>query len=1014
MAYVLWNHINPGGLLLKNICIEGEEVKYVKSGNDILFYDIQKELIYDTPRVFLMYPNIETSPSGGTISPSVIDYRQLWRRIGYSDISYEQEEIINKDATITFKIIEGTGATVDSSGTVTWESRGIEYGVTSRSVIVEMTVTLNGKSEKTTAVVSQKPNIITDMQLLDINPGVITGLPEYEAWECPVLIESIEPASSKCLLTFSSGDTLLDTDKYVDYSIEYFWESSEYYVILQPAQTGESCIATLDSRGVIYDPNYRKATITRRATITASLKVPYREAYPIWEDTYAFTDIIQKPNLLFIKEFTVTPGIILGPEDMYLSKGDTKVIESIEDAGYTGILEFSSKEITYDIDYYGSVSIPEYSWSSDQSYAIVDDVNSPFTLATMESRGIIIGPDRQATITRWVYLQYTLYDFYGGGSKDSVGWCDTVITQERNYINKVEALIKDIELGDHFYYPSIDEYGGIVAPQFNGTAQYWFSSEEGPFIYDDNAPGSWNFSRTYQVLVPNSYASLDSNNGYITWSPNTVNDKQYVTIESQYTVECYSEGETVSHFIIGTAVAMMEEIKIVITYYPPQLRVEPPTEIPASGGEIKYSDIKIHYTQVKETINYAISPDPTYEYITEGGDLNYWLYDAENNIVDKVVGENLLKNITPRTRKGHIYATVTMNGLTGELTEIIYQQANNLYLNVDIDDFYYYNAHYSGGTKYPQLTHSCQVYFTSGSKEDWSYGGKTYSYGVLSYSVYYSSGNANGASFNNSNGVVTWEGHNSEYSRDIQVTAYVDYTFSHNNGFQVTGSESQTAYCVQLGRPEKELESERLVVVLTTDKYIFSAEGNETAQFSYIVYHRKQWLWKDDTRTFEEVDVTNSVWHHYSVTNSDYFKINWSTGELTTLQENDSGDEQNGTVSLDIEYFSSESGKTLEITVTQPVKQRSSHCYLTIRSSKHDSITLSTSASLKGSNTTKIIALTGKEYQEEITNGITSVLEGTVNSSGTTIYIYEVEGNEVTKKLGSFVYESGRSITVDI
>ena len=209
MAYVLWNKINPGGQLLSNICIEGSEVKYVKDGDGVLFYDSQSQLIYDIPRVFISYPSIEIPPEGGSIGPNYIDYRQTWRRVGYSGSEYEQNEIINEGATINYEIVEGEGATVDSNGIVTWESRGTEYGASARYATVRITVTMHDKSESATAVVAQKPNIITDLRLVGMDQGSLKSLPECEAWESSILIESNTPASSRCLLTFSSGEYAL-------------------------------------------------------------------------------------------------------------------------------------------------------------------------------------------------------------------------------------------------------------------------------------------------------------------------------------------------------------------------------------------------------------------------------------------------------------------------------------------------------------------------------------------------------------------------------------------------------------------------------------------------------------------------------------------------------------------------------------------------------------------------------------------------------------------------------------
>jgi hypothetical protein len=85
----------------------------------------------------------------------------------------------------------------------------------------------------------------------------------------------------------------------------------------------------------------------------------------------------------------------------------------------------------------------------------------------------------------------------------------------------------------------------------------------------------------------------------------------------------------------STATAMMERVKIVITYSIPDIIVEPNNWIiPAKGGTIKLSSLAVTYSQIKTTSYPGTDKPSVYETITTGGDLIYGLYGTNGSPVD--------------------------------------------------------------------------------------------------------------------------------------------------------------------------------------------------------------------------------------------------------------------------------------------------------------------------------------------------------------------------------------------
>jgi hypothetical protein len=111
MATILFNKIYPKGSLVKNITVGSTEVKFVKRGDGILFYDILKSDVYNPPTVTLNYSTNTSPAKGGTLSPS-LSYSQSWYKLGYSGKTYSQTNITSGASSITYSI-SGEGASIN-------------------------------------------------------------------------------------------------------------------------------------------------------------------------------------------------------------------------------------------------------------------------------------------------------------------------------------------------------------------------------------------------------------------------------------------------------------------------------------------------------------------------------------------------------------------------------------------------------------------------------------------------------------------------------------------------------------------------------------------------------------------------------------------------------------------------------------------------------------------------------------------------------------------------------------
>jgi hypothetical protein len=81
------------------------------------------------------------------------------------------------------------------------------------------------------------------------------------------------------LVTFSSTESTIDYSTWVNLTVDYSWSINKDYASVTASES--SCVAKMNSRGIIYSSSNREAIVTRTATITASLKSGYINAKPV-------------------------------------------------------------------------------------------------------------------------------------------------------------------------------------------------------------------------------------------------------------------------------------------------------------------------------------------------------------------------------------------------------------------------------------------------------------------------------------------------------------------------------------------------------------------------------------------------------------------------------------------------------------------------------------------------------------------------------------------------------------
>lgn len=411
------------------------------------------------------------------------------------------------------------------------ESRGVEYDPDSReSSIISKILTfvwnpvntfygeVKDVQETKTTTCKQKPNIITQLEAQSMSAGHINNPPMYAAYEDTKVITNDTSASCSCLVTFSSQDTTYAYQNWVNIDIKYSWTTDKDYTILY--EDGEQCTVTMLSRGLDYDVNNRKATITRTANIEFSLKPGFISADSVTIEDSCDVEITQSHNTIDKIEMFVDPGKLQEIEELFPAKTSSKKISNEIDASAYVLLTFTSQDTaeTRNQDY-GTWSQIEYTWDSDKEYAPVNNINQSSTTVTMNSRLLDYNINtREALITRKMAVWYELSSDYNNSNLDPIqkfSNTSITITQAKNVIIKHEFIsIEEGRLTSPETYEAYEETKTVSNKiQASTSVTLTFSSESTTESYTNYGDLSmfytWESNQNYAILESKNVASID-------------------------------------------------------------------------------------------------------------------------------------------------------------------------------------------------------------------------------------------------------------------------------------------------------------------------------------------------------------------------------------------------------------------------------------------------------------------------------------------------------------------------
>lgn len=475
MAYILKNNIRPGGSYLSNLKNGSTEIKFVSRGDGKIFYDIQYYLDYDSPSISFSYPNTTTAASGGSMSPSTKSFSQSWNRVGYSGIYYEQSSI-STGATITYQVVSGTGATVDSSGKVTWESRGTDEDDNTRQATIRMTVTINGKTNYKDATVKQAANPITN-----ITYGIPTGK-SITVNMIPATGGSISSGTvtgtvkQLVTYTYASGDP---ESFYIEPSI-----SSSYY---STAVTASNLHTTLKAQTKVGTLTYSYTCNGKTGSCSA--------------------DVYQAAN--------VVTSVSVGSNVFYYDDIGAGATSATPTSSHSPLFKYTTNETTSTIpsSTYGSLQTEVY-------YRILNTTTNGFTacnsstgVLTATSRGTDYGSStrRSAEVVKtliytWTPVSSTYGLEVGSGEITEGAYC----TQAKNLIKSL--TLRSLNAGS-LTNPDTYSANANTKTVSNNTeascgCRVTFDSES----YSDSYSTWVNLTKEYSWTSSNSYATLTSSN----------------------------------------------------------------------------------------------------------------------------------------------------------------------------------------------------------------------------------------------------------------------------------------------------------------------------------------------------------------------------------------------------------------------------------------------------------------------------------------------------------------------
>ena len=195
-----------------------------------------------------------------------------------------------------------------TTGALTATSRGTTYGASGRtSATVTKTLkytwthtsTYGSSSVNTgnltkTATCTQNANLITGLEIQNPSAGALTAPGTYAAKETTQSVANKTAASCGCKVTFSSGGSSVSYSTWVNLTTTYSWSSNQSYATLTSANAS-SLNVKMSSRGTTTG-DARSATITRKATFSASLKSEYSNATAVSTSASCTATVTQEKN----------------------------------------------------------------------------------------------------------------------------------------------------------------------------------------------------------------------------------------------------------------------------------------------------------------------------------------------------------------------------------------------------------------------------------------------------------------------------------------------------------------------------------------------------------------------------------------------------------------------------------------------------------------------------------------------------------------------------------------------
>lgn len=393
---------------------------------------------------------------GGEITPSV----------SYTQISYytseEQCNIISSNATLTYTIANNRftlSTDSNNNGKVSGGSRTTNIG-NEITDIITVKVILNGKEATKTVTVKQLGNYVTGITVKDHTFS-------YDNIDAGATASGNPKCVSTPEYTFSSGSKSTTTPSTIYGSLT----SSALYGIANVTTNGftninqTSGVLTATSRGTTYEASTRSsAQITRIVTYTWTPTSSYDSAGTKTGSGNAYTTCTQNANIFTGATWTSISGGAIGNPGTYSAGGQTKKITNSTSPSASVTLTLSSGS-KIDSGIYGIISEPSYSWSSNQTYAILTSTNNSELNVTMGNRLASAGSARQATITRNAEFTFALKPDYKETSSCALSRtvpATITITQEANvenayykYKEMVVQLANNLTAGGGYAKPTV-------------------------------------------------------------------------------------------------------------------------------------------------------------------------------------------------------------------------------------------------------------------------------------------------------------------------------------------------------------------------------------------------------------------------------------------------------------------------------------------------------------------------------------------------------------------------------